>query len=363
MSEDGKPESDILDGLAEPSGLRLLSCIHIGRRSCWVRAEQTRLNRIVALKYLRPEFVGETAAREAFLEAGRSASTIVHPAAVPIINVFLRESCIAMHYCPGRSLRELAGGLEPALAARIGATVMDCLAPLHATGRCHGNLGPGNLFVDVDEAIWVNDFYQPPLTGAAQAGDGWRSDVFQLGEALAAALTPDMPADELRMLVDALRSETPDHRGGSPQAVHDAFIRIRRLEELRIGRRATEQRAKRMYRRIPAAFEVTLQRRSASPGETASILMKTRDIGESGVFVETNDELLGVGSILELDFTLRGVDGNVHALGIVRWRSQPPMVRGVGVQFVEVDQAGLARLREYLGRREGGSRTGVIDAR
>lgn len=73
-----------------------------------------------------------------------------------------------------------------------------------------------------------------------------------------------------------------------------------------------------------------------------------RDIGESGVFVETDDELIVIGSILELDFTLKGVEGNVHAFGIVRWKSSPPMPRGVGVQFMEVDQAGLARLRKFL---------------
>lgn len=142
---------------------------------------------------------------------------------------------------------------------------------------------------------------------------------------------------------------TGRHRGGSPGAVLEAFRRLRRLEEARIGRTSLSQRRKRRYRRIPAAFEVPMRNVRPPPEETAVILMKTLDIGESGVFVETDDDSIGVGSILELDFALRGIEGNVHAFGVVRWRSTAPMPRGVGVQFVEVDQAGLTKLRSFLG--------------
>ena len=107
-------------------------------------------------------------------------------------------------------------------------------------------------------------------------------------------------------------------------------------------------RRRRMYRRVPGEFDVSLRRRTATPEETAVILNRIRDIGESGVFVETDDEFIGVGSIIELDFTLKGVEGNVHAFGVVRWKSSPPLPRGVGVQFLEVDQEGLARLRRFL---------------
>ncbi|MCL2001432.1 MAG: PilZ domain-containing protein, partial [Planctomycetes bacterium] len=75
---------------------------------------------------------------------------------------------------------------------------------------------------------------------------------------------------------------------------------------------------------------------------------KIGNIGESGVFIETEDELLGVGSILEMDLALEGVAGSIHAFGVVRWRSTPPMPAGVGVQFVEVEQSGLAKLRRFM---------------
>lgn len=350
----------------EPNGLKLSFQAGQSRRSEWYAAEQVRLERLVAVKYLRPLLAESKAFLETFLEAGRQASVIVHPAALPIINVFPVQHCIAVQWCRGASLRELSDSLPPYRVATIGEVVMDCLASLHATGRHHGNISPGNVFTDDDGSVWVEDFFQPPMmhdgermfmadqrfiapetlhTGFAN----WASDVYSLGRVLGMVVAAENPSEELGMLLDALQSEEPANRGGSPGAVLDAFRRVRRLEAVRMGRNGSVTRRKRMYRRVPSEFAVALRRRSATPEETAGILMKIRDIGESGVFVETDDELIGVGSILELDFTLKGVEGNVHAFGIVRWRSKSPMARGVGVQFVEVDQEGLARLRRFLG--------------
>ena len=360
-------ETDIGD-VPEPEGLRLKSFIGRGRRSRWFEAEQVRLNRDVALKYLLPHLAARPKVREAFLEAGRQAAGIVHPVALPIINVFPDKNCIVMQRCHGLPLAASASALDPWRVARIGETVLDCLASLHATGRCHGNLLPGNVFWDDKDGVWLNDFFQPPLWNADRTtGESarflppevvhggtsdWRSDIFALGRLLAAALVSEHDADELVMLLDAMQSEDPDCRFESPGAVLAAFGRIRRLEEARQERRGNSlRRGRRMYRRVPGEFDVALRRRSATPGETAQMLMKIRDIGESGVFVETSDDLIGIGSILELDFGLKGVEGNVHAFGVVRWTSSPPMPRGVGVQFVEVDQSGLVRLRKFLENR------------
>ncbi|MCC8190101.1 MAG: PilZ domain-containing protein [Planctomycetes bacterium] len=355
-------------GEPEPEGLKILSRAGTGRRSHWYAAQQVRLERIVALKQLRPVHGESRSFREAFLQAGRQAAAIVHPAAIPVFNVYPNQCCIAMQWCRGAALREMSDSLSPLRVAVIGEVVMDCLSSLHATGRCHGNITPGNIFLGNDGGVWLEDFFHHPVmrdgertfTGeyafiapeTLTAGEvNWRTDVYGLGRVLGEVLDREAPAEELGMLLDTLQSRDPQQRGGSPGAVLDAFRRLRRLEEARVGSRPEVVRRKRMYRRVPAEFDVSLRPRSATPGETATILMKTRDIGESGVFVETDDLSIRVGSILELDFTLKGGEGRVHAFGIVRWRSEPPMVRGVGVQFVEVDQVGLANLRRYLENR------------
>lgn len=349
----------------EPEGVKLRSQAAKGLRSVWFAAEQLRLGRLVALKYLQPFLAKSPGFVDTFLEAGRQAAGIVHPAALPIINVFPAHQCIAVQWCRGHSFRRLPAPLSPAKTAMVGEVVMDCLSSLHATDRCHGNISPGNVFLGEEGGIWIEDFFQPPMMLDGErifmaeqfyiapetlhrGLSDWRSDVFSLGRVLATVCDADTRSEELGMLLETMQSDDPSHRGGTPETVRAALRRIRRLEDVRMGAGSNTIRRKRMYRRVPAEFDVSLRRRSATPEETAVILMKTRDIGESGVFVETDDEMLRVGSILELDFTLKGVEGNIHAFGIVRWKSSPPMARGVGVQFVEVDQAGLVRLRKFL---------------
>ncbi len=350
---------------AEQDGIRVIESAGAGRRSLWYQAEQTRLERPVALKCMRQSLAGSEIFADAFIDAGRQAASIVHPAAVPVINVFPRQCCIAMQWCGGTSLRDRGRSLDSAKAAEIGVVAMDCLASLHATGRSHGNLTPGNILLDDFGGIWLDDFFQPPLMTDGERlfrGESdyiapevvstgetdWRSDVFSLGSVLEACLEDAPRGRELLELLEHMRALDPGRRGESPAAILSALRRVWRIEEARRGASAAMSRRTRMYRRVPAEFEVSLRRRTATPGETVVILNRIRDIGESGVFVETDDEFIGIGSILELDFTLKGVEGNVHAFGVVRWKSSPPMPPGVGVQFLEVDQEGLARLRRFL---------------
>lgn len=360
----------MLDGelgpeFAEPDGIKVMERVGVGRRSLWYQAEQTRLERAVALKCLRP-FLAESAQfAEAFFEAGRHAATIIHPAALPIINVYPRQHCIAVQWCGGISLKDLARPLDAVKAACVGAVAMDCLSALHATDRSHGNLTPGNIFLDDFGGVWLDDFFQPPIMTDGERlfrGESryiapevlssgvtdWRSDVFSLGCVMNECLAGTKCSREMTELLEFMRALDAGRRGESPLTVLTAIKRVRKIEEARLGVEPPVSRRKRMYRRVPGEFDVSLRRRSASPEETAVILNKIRDVGESGVFVETDDEFVGIGSILELDFTLKGVDGNVHAFGVVRWKSAPPMPRGVGVQFLEVDQEGLARLRRFL---------------
>ncbi len=351
-----------------PEGHSLIAPAGDGRRGRWFKATQLRLNRTVALKFLHPALAESALFVEAFLNAGRQAAGIVHQAALPVINIYPRQRCIAFQWCKGSPLAASARSLGPFRVAHIGETVLDCLAALHVTGRCHGNLSPGNIFLDGEGGVWVDDFFQPP---AMRDGDrvfeadhaflapeflrtgrlDWRTDVFTLGCVLDTLIDRKQMPRELAGVLEAMRALDPARRGESPEQVKAALGRVKKLEESRQSAILGRRPARRRYRRMPAEFEVSMQRRSTTPGETAVLLNKIRDIGENGVFIETEDALLTVGSILELDFALKGVEGKVHAFGIVRWKSEPPMPKGVGVQFLEVDQAGLQNLRQFLGER------------
>lgn len=357
-----------------PEGIQILARVATGRRSTWFRAHQTRLDRDIALKQLRPFLAESQDFTDRFLDAGRKAASIIHPAALHVINLYPKHHAIAIQWADGKSLADKPEGITPLRAANIGLTVMDCLATLHATDRCHGNLSPGNILISPDGTVWITDFFHPPImndgvrlfrsgqryiapelmSGSSQ-GD-WRSDVFSLGCILfdLVSAAPEGCSRDFLTLLEYMRALDPDRRGETPQNIVDVLKKIKAKEEARAGHVTEVSRRRRMYRRVPGEFDVSMRRRSATPGETATILNKIKDIGESGVFIETDDELLGVGSIIELDFTLKGVDGNVHAFGIVRWQSKPPMPKGVGIQFMEVDQEGLTSLRRFLDSRNAG---------
>jgi serine/threonine protein kinase len=354
----------------------ILARLFSGWRSDWFEAEQPRLSRRVALKCLRPEFAADPVVREGFFEAGRRAAMITHPASIPIINLYPGENRMAFELARGKPLRELAGSLPPFRLARMGEVVMDCLAVLHATGRSHGCLSPGNIFLDGQSGVWLTDFFQPPILApggaarvgwpdftapeilaAAPAAEGWRADIFSLGKCLAFASGPDAAASGPLSLAATLAAADPARRGETPQDILAAFREMRLREEKKAGIAAWEiRRGRRLYRRVPTEFDTTLRRRSATPVETASLLSRIRDIDENGIFVGTGDELIGVGSILELDFSLRGTEDKIHAFGVVRWMSSPPNPKGAGVQFVEVDRESLAKLRNFLASERNGRR-------
>ncbi|MCL2000620.1 MAG: hypothetical protein FWG74_04225, partial [Planctomycetes bacterium] len=107
-----------------PEGLTIESRIRVGRRSQWFAARQTSLDRKVALKCLRPLLTLSHVFREAFFEAARQASVIVHSAALPIISIHPEENCIAMQWTAGKPLSDLAGSLDKLSAVRIGEAVL-----------------------------------------------------------------------------------------------------------------------------------------------------------------------------------------------------------------------------------------------
>ncbi|MBI3206350.1 MAG: TIGR02266 family protein [Myxococcales bacterium] len=79
------------------------------------------------------------------------------------------------------------------------------------------------------------------------------------------------------------------------------------------------------------------------------------NLSNGGVFVATHS-LKAVGTVFEILISLPGCDEPVRARGEVRWVREygdhsdvPP---GVGIRFLELDAAGLARIEAFLAHRE-----------
>ena len=134
------------------------------------QAEDIRLGRPVALKFLAPELVRDPSAKERFLTEARAASALDHPNLCTILEVGESEDgllFLAMPLYAGESLeRRIARGPLPIEEAlEIASQTAHGLAKAHQPGIVHRDVKPGNLFVTSDGVVKVLDFGIAKLMG------------------------------------------------------------------------------------------------------------------------------------------------------------------------------------------------------
>jgi serine/threonine protein kinase len=143
-------------------------------------ARELELDRLVALKVIRPELAHDRHFRARFQSESRTAASIEHPR---IVTVFAAGELggliyVAMRYVPGDDLGRLIsalGALAPGEAAELIAQVSDGLDAVHAAGLVHRDVKPANVIVASgtgdrgQPAAFLTDF---GLAKAAAATDG-----------------------------------------------------------------------------------------------------------------------------------------------------------------------------------------------
>ncbi|MFE2558597.1 serine/threonine-protein kinase [Streptomyces sp. NPDC059352] len=143
----------------------------IGRSGMAVvyRAQDLRLDRVVALKLLAPELARDDTFRKRFAYESRVAASLDHPHILPIFEAGETEGVlyIAMKYVPGLDLRALLdrdGPLPVPTALRIAAQVASALDAAHAHDLVHRDVKPSNILVaegtdgDHPEHVYLTDF-------------------------------------------------------------------------------------------------------------------------------------------------------------------------------------------------------------
>ncbi|MGA9565135.1 MAG: protein kinase [Candidatus Korobacteraceae bacterium] len=125
-------------------------------------AEDSKLGRHVALKFLGAEAEQDPAALERFKQEARAASALNHP---NICTIYAIEECdgrsfIAMELLDGESLSEMIQGVPLPLNKLIdfGIQAADALDVAHNKGIVHRDLKPGNIFVTTRGQAKVLDF-------------------------------------------------------------------------------------------------------------------------------------------------------------------------------------------------------------
>lgn len=138
---------------------RLVERLGIGGMGEVFLAEDTRLERQVALKILHPR---TTAERERLLIEARAASALNHPAVAHVYEIGEADGIpfIAMEYVRGMSLAARIGGvpMRPAEIVNIAVQIADAMVEAYRKGVVHRDLKPANIMVTARGEAKILDF-------------------------------------------------------------------------------------------------------------------------------------------------------------------------------------------------------------
>ncbi len=305
--------------------LEILELIGHGGMGVVYKAQQPRLNRLVALKILPLQLDADPLFRERFAQEARALAKLNHPGIVRVYDFGMREGMchLLMEFVEGVDLaqRIRAERVMPDEAVNIVRQVCDALDYAHGAGVVHRDIKPSNILVSTDGRVKIADFGVAKLLGPATAdmrltmegdalgtplymapeqrdqpeGVDQRADLYSLGVVFYEMLTGELPKGNF---------PKPSERGLSPE-VDEPVLRALENEPARRYQRASELRS--AVDRISTISEPDADVKSR-PRKTKK--PRTRDWVVAGA-------LLTAGILVIAWFNLRSVAHDLHEAALL----------------------------------------------
>lgn len=153
------------------------------------KAKQTKLDRLVAVKIIRPETANDPAFAERFMREAKTLARLNHPSIVGVHDFGEIDLTAAsansgnpvrgtlfyfiMEYVDGANLRQLmqSGQISPDMALGVVQQVCDALQYAHGEGVVHRDIKPENIMLDTKGRVKIADFGLAKL--AEGSGNDW----------------------------------------------------------------------------------------------------------------------------------------------------------------------------------------------
>jgi len=167
------PTNQLVQGSVFAGKYKILERLGIGGMGVVYKAEDTKLKRTVALKFLSPELTRDEQARERFIHEAQAASALDHPNICTIYEIDETgegQMYIAMAFYKGESIKDRLGKGPLSLLETldIGIQISRGLAKAHELDIVHRDIKPANIMITDDGLVKIVDFGVAKLAGSTR---------------------------------------------------------------------------------------------------------------------------------------------------------------------------------------------------